>query len=513
MTAELSIPALIGKNFLITGSMAEGADATLKTRARDYVKALANEVVRRGGNLVVYLAAEPLDADGECLTFDWLIAREVDRLFPDEQASARLIVVTSDRNRREKMNDAQRVLLAKLAARRVCVIENLRDSTVTGGNIGDAQVEYADAMFALAGGKGVTDRAYKLAKEGVPTLPMDIETGGICNDGLGALGLHRDFMNNPSSLMEHTGKQAVTELLGLSLQTPVQPLEKIAARSVELMHLELAEKQAAARTDVLLLTALPVELAAARMAFDIPENASPRTVRGTYNVWRSQKRTSDNGTVTVDVACFATAGNVNAAAITATLIAELGPAHVVMIGIAAGLREKCKLGQVVIAERVVAYEGKAVLNGGDEQARPEQYHITARVRQGLARYLSTPELLKDRLDAAWRQHEFQMPTNVTAGPVANSPLPEATTIAAGEELLRDEARLQQIRTLHGKIEVFEMEAVGVHAACQNEGVPAIVIRGISDFGDETKDGRFHDAASRAAAIVADDFIRNCLSVQ
>ncbi|WP_186067548.1 phosphorylase [Burkholderia gladioli] len=512
MTAEQTEYQLAGKNFLVTGSMAEAANPELKTRARAFVKALTAEIIRRGGNLVVYLSKEPLDPDNECLTFDWLITREVAQAFPEEQAVPRLVVVTSDRGRREKMTEAQRVLLGQLAARKVCTIEHLPDTTVTGGNIGDAQVEYADAMFAIAGGKGVTDRAHKLARAGIPTLPMDIETGGICDDGPGAVGLNRDFMNAPASLMPYTGKHAQTELVGLSLQTPVQPIEKIAARSVELIRLELAAKEAAAKTDVLVLTALPVELGAVRMAFNIAPDAAPRTVRDAYHVWRCQQRTPDGNTVTIDIACFAMAGNVNAAVVTTALIAELGPAHVVMAGIAAGAIDKCRLGQVFIAERVIAYEGKAMLFGGAEQARPEQYGVTARVRQDFARYLSTPDLVKDRLEDAWKLHGLTIPTDVKDVPVATTPLPDITTIAAGEELLRDPARVDEIRLLHGKIEVFEMEAVGVCAACHNEGVPAIVIRGISDFGNQFKDNRFHEIASRAAAIVAEDFIRNGLRI-
>lgn len=51
-----------------------------------------------------------------------------------------------------------------------------------------------------------------------------------------------------------------------------------------------------------------------------------------------------------------------------------------------------------------------------------------------------------------------------------------------------------------------MEAVGIFAACTQHGTPSLVIRGISDFGDDKKDNSFHDLASRAAAIVAADMV-------
>lgn len=51
-----------------------------------------------------------------------------------------------------------------------------------------------------------------------------------------------------------------------------------------------------------------------------------------------------------------------------------------------------------------------------------------------------------------------------------------------------------------------MEAAGIFAACTQHSVPSLVIRGISDFGDEKKDNSFHELASRAAAIVAADMV-------
>jgi nucleoside phosphorylase len=55
-----------------------------------------------------------------------------------------------------------------------------------------------------------------------------------------------------------------------------------------------------------------------------------------------------------------------------------------------------------------------------------------------------------------------------------------------------------------------MEATGIFTACETHGVPCLVIRGISDFGDTTKDNQFHDLASRAAAIVAADLVASGL---
>jgi nucleoside phosphorylase len=80
------------------------------------------------------------------------------------------------------------------------------------------------------------------------------------------------------------------------------------------------------------------------------------------------------------------------------------------------------------------------------------------------------------------------------------------TIASGEKLLRDPSKLHTLRSgMHGKTEVGEMEAAGLVEACRRGSVPWLVIRGISDFGDELKDDRFHELAARAAAATLADF--------
>jgi len=67
--------------------------------------------------------------------------------------------------------------------------------------------------------------------------------------------------------------------------------------------------------------------------------------------------------------------------------------------------------------------------------------------------------------------------------------------------------------VHGKIEVGEMEGAGVATACFRAGVPHVIVRGISDYGDSAKGDDFHGRAAKAAAIVAVDFVRNGLAAR
>src|SRR4029078_7216420 len=57
-----------------------------------------------------------------------------------------------------------------------------------------------------------------------------------------------------------------------------------------------------------------------------------------------------------------------------------------------------------------------------------------------------------------------------------------------------------------------VDAPGVVDGCRRGPIPWLVIRGISDFGDELKDDRFHAFASCAAAAVLHDFLAHGLDL-
>lgn len=178
-----------------------------------------------------------------------------------------------------------------------------------------------------------------------------------------------------------------------------------------------------------------------------------------------------------------------------------------MMGIAAGMRDKTTLGEVIISERVIYYEGATALEGGKLAPRPESYRPNLQTQQRLSTYFSAVSLL-DRLQEQAAALKFVIPNQSDAGEVATKLMASMATIASGEQLIRDDKFFEEVRKIHDKVCVAEMEAYGVIDACQKQNVPALVIRGISDFGDRTKDMTFHRVASEAAAIVTVDYVRH-----
>lgn len=497
---------------LLAGSISQGTENALIDRSHSFVEAFVEDVLDSGGGFVIYVGAEPVNADQKPLVFDWTVARTINKLIPGDCAKPRLKIVAAPERLQTRASPEQRILLNGMIARNVAELVHLEDEIVTGGNVGDEQVEVASAMVALGGGKGVLDRARKMAKKSLPVLPLDLQLGALSEDGAGAIGILKSFHASPLTYMPNTGKKVVKSLPALSLQEPVLSLADIAKRIVKVFHEEDQARLAALPPNVLVLTALDIELAAAKQAFGIGEDAAPITTDIGLHVWKAPVSRRDGKVASCMVACFAGPGNVDAAVVTSTLLAEFKPENVVMMGIAAGLRDKCKLGEVVLGERVVAYGGAAVLEGDKVEQRPEMTRLSMKVRQDLSVYLSNIQGLESRLTRSYEKMEIEFPTHVEAGPVTVDVKPRTATIASGEWLIRDPHKFRGLRELHGKVEATEMEAAGVFAACGSHNKPVLLVRGISDFGDSLKDNRFHLLAAKAAAAVTADYIAHGLTL-
>jgi len=506
----MSATSMRHKLVLVAGSASNTCPTAKLEVAHAFVQALTRRVFEEGGGFVLFAGGEPTTDGGIPLVFDWTILREIDRCLTLGHVPERhcVVVVTSHKAWSTKMSEGQRQLLANLSCTGVVECAYVDDDVHTGGNIGDEQIGRASAMVAIGGGKGVTDRAHKMMRKGCPVLPMDLSVGALSGDGDGALGLHKRLLAEPQRFFPLLPNHAKRYLPSLSLDVQGADVEAVATRVVELIAAELAAARANGAIDVVVLTALPTELSAIRAtlgsSLTVGEHKTPAGT--TYWTAEVESRKSSRA-LRVCVSSIGSAGNPDAAAAVAELVTLMRPRLVMMVGIAAGLRGKCRLGEVVLSDRVVAYEPAAatVAEGvSTEIARPDAYRVAHSIQQDVTSYLADPGL-QDRLlpHTVIPAAGF---SGIDADLVAKALTVRSATIASGEKLLRDPNKFQAIRTLHGKIEVAEMESVGVATACYRGGASFLVVRGISDFGDAAKDDRFHDIAARGAAIIAVDFM-------
>lgn len=275
-----------------------------------------------------------------------------------------------------------------------------------------------------------------------------------------------------------------------------------------------------APADIAILTVIQPELLAVLDALNISSAAREKTAQGTVyfrSAIRSHLARRDYQLV---VTCIGAAGNYDASAAASEIIATHRPRFLLLVGIAAGIRGKVKIGEVVFSERIVAYEPGAVVaseagGASHTEPRPGIDKLHHSVNQDVVTYRPDPtrlETLFHHIHGTYptaprgKKREFQQH-------VATAISPRTSTLASGEKLLKDPAKLLTVREQqHGKVEVGEMEAAGLVTACHRASIPWLVIRGISDFGDALKNDQFHDFASRAAATVLADFLAHGLSL-
>ncbi|OXM48358.1 purine phosphorylase [Amycolatopsis thailandensis] len=185
-------------------------------------------------------------------------------------------------------------------------------------------------------------------------------------------------------------------------------------------------------------------------------------------------------------------GNLSAAPLTERAIAEFKPSTVIFSGVAGGLRDWLRLGDVVVATKVYAYQGGRS-EDAEFLARPRAWEIPHGVDQ-IARFLAR--------DEQWIRSEEGR------GDESSVPKVWFEPIAAGDVVLnsRTSDLAHQLRRNYNDAIAIEMESAGFASAGQlNERVPTVTIRGISDLAGGAKDrtdaeGWQDVAAANAAAF-------------
>lgn len=272
--------------------------------------------------------------------------------------------------------------------------------------------------------------------------------------------------------------------------------------------------------DIGVLTVIPAELEATLAAFDVKKKKDGFKSPDGTNYWRTEIRSQrDKRKYNVVISCIGSTGNYDSAAATTALIKEHYPQIVFLLGIAAGVRGAIKIGEVVLSERVIAYEPAALRRRGKRsivEPRTDAATVEHSIEQDIVAYQPSQTGLNRLLHKIGGKIPEPQPGKEQdySAYVASSICVRASTIATGEKLLRDPEKLKTLRrNVHGKIEVGEMEAGGFYRACRRERVVWLVVRGISDFGDHLKSDEFHEFASRSAAAVLVNFVRTGLSLK
>lgn len=260
--------------------------------------------------------------------------------------------------------------------------------------------------------------------------------------------------------------------------------------------------------DVGIITVLrDFELPAVKRAFGIYPKSPSKQV-GDREYWFA-KIGSEESTMNIAITVTDTQGNDNARTVTGNLIEWLNPKIVMLIGIAAGVKDKVSRGDIVVSNAVYFYE-PAKLTQNRKQPRPR----VASASDSLLRHFRT---FSDRAPySGWHEAFHIAEGKLKSEGLSNPseyihPTPHIGLIASGEKIFADSGLKEMQRVEHGDICAGETEGWGFAQAAEEAQKDWIVIRGISDFGDpETKEGidkdRYHHSAANAAATYARKFL-------
>lgn len=253
-------------------------------------------------------------------------------------------------------------------------------------------------------------------------------------------------------------------------------------------------RDARPRITVVMLTALPEELAAVRNQLIAGRIEPTRHTVGNGGLYYTAELEARHVTWTI-YAAFTQASNPQASAGAVEAIVNFSPEVAIFLGIAGGIAEKgISLGDVIAATEVIDYD-----NGKEDAVagyipRPVQLHSSFALNQ-----LAAFTVIED----AWRKRILTTDHDLEI----SAPVAHAEPIAAGGKVIAstESETFKLVRRTADRAVAVEMEGSGFLVATNRyRGVDGIVIRGASDLIDgksaSDKDGVRRQAVANAAAF-------------
>ena len=243
-----------GKFILISGSASPSCPVEKLDRAIDFVQYFVVEALRLGGGFVVLGSDESatLDSRGKPHIFDWIVLREVERYIETTTKRPRTLVklVMSDQAVETKFDDKNFGTFSKLAQRGALEVERIRREEYTGGSYRQLELELADAMIAIGGGKGTYISGTNMLEAGKPVLPLDLKIGASSEDGDGAVLLLREMTQDQVRFFQNTESEVIDKIDTLSLDRGIHRTSDVAQRAAELLSSELGQRERKERTGI-----------------------------------------------------------------------------------------------------------------------------------------------------------------------------------------------------------------------------------------------------------------------
>ncbi|MCY4557662.1 MAG: hypothetical protein OXF79_15015 [Chloroflexi bacterium] len=188
-------------------------------------------------------------------------------------------------------------------------------------------------------------------------------------------------------------------------------------------------------------------------------------------------------------------GMVASALLAQKMISSFRPKLICMVGICAGVKGRCEIGDVLVADPAWDWQmGKYEVAGFS--FAPDQIDLSAQVAERFVQLGDDREFWYDLHGKYGDTKPPNVPT-VKVGPVAS-----------GSAVLADEKVVSRIREQHRQLLGVEMELYGVYAAAKYAISPQTVafgIKSVADFADENKADDYQRYAAHVSARVLEKY--------
>jgi len=188
--------------------------------------------------------------------------------------------------------------------------------------------------------------------------------------------------------------------------------------------------------------------------------------------------------------------------LTSKIIFNFRPRYLFMSGKAAGIKQECKLGDILITELSWDYStGKIKLENGNSTFQPDNKPLV--LDPGIKAKFELAITNKDYLEIiqnSWSGEKIENKLEAFLGPLASGPL-----------VIQDDRLISDLLGTQRKVLGVDMETYGIFYTCNYSSNPkpiAVSIKSISDFANSEKSDSFENYSSYTSANYLYHFIIN-----
>ena len=213
-----------------------------------------------------------------------------------------------------------------------------------------------------------------------------------------------------------------------------------------------------------------------------------------------QTEFSKNGkSAKIVAACIDQMGITATANMATKIILKFEPKYIIMSGICAGLKDRdLNFGDILIADQSWDYgSGKMreksrdkVIQDIEFEPDPRPILLSPDIRAKMSSFLRRTDILSN-IQSSSRYNKPKFVLQAKMGP-----------IASGSYVIASESILLDIKNRHRKLLGVEMEAYGLYFSAENtlnQYTKAVMIKSVSDYGDNSKNDDYQDYAAYTSA--------------